>query len=199
MAIPKIQTAALSHSVHRREQLPPPGRPEIAFWGRSNVGKSSLINTLLNRQRLVRTSSRPGCTQSLNFFLVNQRWYFVDLPGYGYAAVPPAVQERWLQLCAYYLRQRESLRGLVFLWDCRRQLTAEEIAILRELQARQRPVILTLTKADKISRNERPRIWREITTTLAAADLQPQAVLWVSALTQEGRQELWQQVIKLLA
>lgn len=199
MAIPKIQAATLVHSVHRREQLPPPGLPEIAFWGRSNVGKSSLINTLLNRHHLVRTSSRPGCTRSLNFFLINRRWYFVDLPGYGYAAVPPAVQERWLQLCAHYLTSRTALRGLVFLWDCRRQLTEDEITILSRFQAGERPVILVLTKADKISRNDRPRIWRELTTTLAAAKLAPAALLWFSALTQEGRQELWQQLLRLLA
>ncbi len=87
MTIPKILSAEYSLSAHRGDQCPPGGLPEVAFLGRSNVGKSSLINSLLGRKKLVRTSSRPGCTRALNFFLINQRWNFVDLPGFGYAAV----------------------------------------------------------------------------------------------------------------
>ncbi len=95
MTIPKILSAEYSLSVHRVDQCPPGELPEVAFLGRSNVGKSSLINSLLGRKKLVRTSSRPGCTRALNFFLINQRWNFVDLPGFGYAAVAKDVKASW--------------------------------------------------------------------------------------------------------
>ena len=95
MDIPIIASAEFTVSVHQRRQLPPAQLPEAAFLGRSNVGKSSLINTLLGRKKLVRTSSRPGCTQALNFFLINEAWYFVDLPGYGYARVSRETKAGW--------------------------------------------------------------------------------------------------------
>ncbi len=120
MAIPKILEAEFILSAPRPEQFPKGILPEVAFWGRSNVGKSSLINTLLHRKGLVRTSSRPGCTQAINYFLINQIWYFVDLPGYGYAQVPLPVKEKWLRLIATYLENRAGLRAVVLLLDCRR-------------------------------------------------------------------------------
>ena len=95
MTIPKILSAEYSLSAHRGDQCPPGGLPEVAFLGRSNVGKSTLINSLLGRKKLVRTSSRPGCTRALNFFLINQRWNFVDLPGFGYAAVSKDLKAGW--------------------------------------------------------------------------------------------------------
>ena len=100
MSIPKILEAEFILSASRPEHFPKGTLPEVAFWGRSNVGKSSLINTLLHRKSLVRTSSRPGCTQTINYFLINQKWHFVDLPGYGYAHVPVPVKEKWLRLIA---------------------------------------------------------------------------------------------------
>src|SRR4030065_1618487 len=98
MTIPKITAAEFILSVHAPGQLPPGEVPEVAFLGRSNVGKSSLINALLGRRKLVRTSSKPGCTRALNFFLINGRWYFVDLPGFGYAAVSSSLKEEWRRL-----------------------------------------------------------------------------------------------------
>ena len=125
--IPVITSAEFTISVHKQGQLPPAQLPEVAFLGRSNVGKSSLINALLARKKLVRTSSRPGCTQALNFFLINGRWYFVDLPGYGYAKVSRETQARWGELILGYLETRPNLSVLVFLQDSRRLPGPEEL------------------------------------------------------------------------
>ena len=196
MAIPKIQTARFLRSVPRPEDFPGPGLPEVAFWGRSNVGKSSLINTLLHRKGLVRTSSRPGCTQAINYFLVNESWYFVDLPGYGYAQVPLPVKERWLRLIEVYLRERTGLRGVVLLLDSRRQPGAEELAIISRLQNWQRQPIVVLTKADKLKQGQRVRQLQEIRSRLAPAGLTD--LIWFSAVTHEGRRELWDRLLLLL-
>ena len=117
-------------SAVKPEQYPAPEFPEIAFAGRSNVGKSSLINTLLNRKNLVKTSRTPGRTQLINFFLINQALSFVDLPGYGYAKVPAAVQKKWGPMIETYLSSRESLRGVIVLMDLRRTPGTEEMLSL---------------------------------------------------------------------
>ena len=138
MAIPKIISAAYQLSVHRTDQLPGGELPEVAFLGRSNVGKSSLINVLLGRKKLVRTSAVPGCTRALNFFLVNSRWLFVDLPGFGYAAVSKDLKDRWGQLVLDYLGQRQALAAVVFLQDGRRRLGPEELFLWEYLRDRKR-------------------------------------------------------------
>jgi GTP-binding protein len=150
MSIPKILEAEFILSAPRPEQFPKGTLPEVSFWGRSNVGKSSLINTLLHRKGLVRTSSRPGCTQTINYFLINQIWYFVDLPGYGFAQVPIPVKEKWLRLIAAYLENRAGLRAVVLLLDCRRLPGPTELEIIEQLQNWRRQVIVVLTKADKL-------------------------------------------------
>ena len=196
MAIPKIQTARFLLSAPRPEDFPVQARPEVAFWGRSNVGKSSLINALLNRKGLVRTSSRPGCTQAINYFLINDSWYFVDLPGYGYAQVPVPVKERWLRLIDVYLQQRLGLRAVVFLLDCRRRPGPEELEIISSLQSWQRQVILVLTKADKLKQSQRQRQLKEIAASLAPSGMTD--FIWFSALTHEGRKELWTRLLTVL-
>ena len=157
MTIPKILSAEYSLSVHRGDQCPQGELPEVAFLGRSNVGKSSLINSLLGRKKLVRTSSRPGCTRALNFFLINQRWNFVDLPGFGYAAVAKDLKASWGPLVLSYLAQRESLAAVVFLQDGRRVPASEELFLWEFLREQGRRVIPVLTKADKLKRGERSR------------------------------------------
>lgn len=196
MAIPKIQAARFLLSATRPTDFPGRRLPEIAFWGRSNVGKSSLINTLLHRRNLVRTSSRPGCTQAINYFLVNESWYFVDLPGYGYAEVPVAVKAQWLRLIDVYLEGRANLRAVVFLLDSRRLPGPEELQILANLREWQRQPILVLTKADKLKQGERSRQLQEIRARLAPAGLTD--YLWFSALTHEGRRELWDRLLGVL-
>jgi GTP-binding protein len=194
MASPKIVTAEFSRSVHRADQCPPAGLPEVAFLGRSNVGKSTLINTLLGRKKLVRTSSRPGCTRALNFFLINERWYCVDLPGFGYAAVSKELKAAWGHLVLDYLGRRESLAAVVFLQDGRRRPGPEEIFLWEFLRARHRRVIPVLTKADKLKQGERRRQLQHFTHALAPFGVAPGDVIWFAAPSREGRDRLWERL-----
>ena len=196
--IPKITSAELTISVHQRGQLPSADLPEVAFLGRSNVGKSTLINTLLARKKLVRTSSRPGCTQALNFFLINKQWYFVDLPGYGYARVSRQTKARWGDLILPYLEERPNLTALVFLQDPRRLPGDEELFLWDRLLSWGRVVIPVLTKADKVKKGERGRRLKEITTVLAPYKVTGDQFLWFSAATKEGREQLWVRLLECL-
>lgn len=198
MAIPRIISAAYRLSVHRAEQLPGEEMPEVAFLGRSNVGKSSLINVLLGRRRLVRVSAQPGCTRALNFFLVNQRWQFVDLPGFGYAAVSRELKARWGQLVLDYLGRRQALAAVVFLQDGRRRLGPEELFLWEYLQIRNRTVIPVLTKADKLKQGERRRQEQHLAQALAPLKVAPAEFIWFSALTHEGREPLWTRLLETL-
>lgn len=141
-------------SAFNNSQLPEPGYPEIAFAGRSNVGKSSLINKLVNRRGLVKVSATPGKTQSLNFFLVEQSLYLVDLPGYGFAKVPKKVKNDWQGMIASYLEKRVSLRCVVVIVDLRHGLKDQDLELVNWLQMIGRPLLMVYTKADKLSRNQ---------------------------------------------
>jgi GTP-binding protein len=199
MTIPTIISAEYSLSVHRADQCPPAELPEVAFLGRSNVGKSSLINSLLGRKKLVRTSARPGCTRALNFFLINQRWNFVDLPGFGYAAVSKDLKASWGPLVLEYLARRESLAAVVFLQDGRRVPASEELFLWEFLREQGRRVIPVLTKADKLKQGERSRqlkLWGE---ALRPLGVDPGEAIWFSALTREGRERLWDRLLACLA
>ncbi|MCL6622682.1 MAG: ribosome biogenesis GTP-binding protein YihA/YsxC [Syntrophobacterales bacterium] len=198
MAIPKITQAEFVLGVHRPEQLPAPTLPEAAFLGRSNVGKSSLINCLLGRKGLVRVSRRPGCTQALNFYRVNEAWYFVDLPGYGYAQVSRARQARWGELILGYFQTRPSLKAVVFLMDPRRRPAAEELYLWERLRDWGRTVIPVLTKADKLKASERAKAVREIARILGPFGVAAEELLWFSALTHEGRDRLWGRLLAAL-
>ena len=198
MAIPKIISAEFSVSVQQPESLPPGEYPEVAFLGRSNVGKSSLINALLGRRKLVRTSSTPGRTRALNFFLINGRWQFVDLPGFGYAAVSREEKARWGRLVLHYLEIRENLAAVVFLQDGRRLPGEEELYLWEFLQARNRRVIPVLTKADKLKQGERNRQLKAIAQVLAPLGVSPGDLLWFSSLTHEGRGRLWGLILACL-
>jgi GTP-binding protein len=190
-----VQSAEFIKSAVDPGGYPPSHLPEIAFAGRSNVGKSSLINTLVNRKRLVKTSNTPGRTQMLNFFSVNGRIGFVDLPGYGYAKVPEAVRRRWGPMVESYLSDRACLRGVVLLMDVRRDPGTEEDDLLRWLAGRGRPVTIVLTKADKLSRSRRNLRRRKIADALPvpAAEL----VLF-SAKTGAGREDLWRAIESMI-
>ena len=198
MTIPKITSAEYSLSVHQAGHLPGGSLPEVAFLGRSNVGKSSLINTLLGRKKLVRTSSHPGCTRALNFFLVNGRWYFVDLPGFGYAAVSKELKAKWGQLVLDYLGSRESLAAVVLLQDGRRRPGPEELFLWQYLRERKRLVIPVLTKADKLKRGERSRQLQHLTEPLAPLGVAAGEVIWFSTVTHEGREQLWARLLEAL-
>jgi len=198
MTIPKIISAEFMYSVRQAGQLPGGNLPELTFLGRSNVGKSSLINTLLGRRKLVRTSSKPGCTRALNFFLINERWYFVDLPGFGYAAVSKSLKEEWGRVVMDYLTGRENLAAVVFLQDGRRLPGPEELFLWELFRSRGTPVIPVLTKADKLKQGERARQLKSIAAALAPLEVKAEDFLWFSAVTREGRARLWARILHYL-
>ncbi len=189
-----IQSAEFIKSAVKPTEYPPPQLPEIAFAGRSNVGKSSLINTLVNRKRLVKTSNTPGRTQLLNFFAVNGRIGFVDLPGYGYAKVPEAVRQRWGPMVEAYLLQRGCLRGVVLLMDLRRDPGSEEINLLHWLVDRTLPVRIVLTKADKLSKSRQTLRRQKIA---AALRISASELILFSAKTRAGRDDLWREILSM--
>jgi len=144
-------------SAYQLDQLPAEEHPEIAFAGRSNVGKSSLLNRLMNRRNLVKVSARPGKTQSLNFYLADQNLYLVDLPGYGFARVNKNLQEHWQRLVTGYLENRETLRCVVVVIDIRHEPKRLDRQLVDWLKTRTLPFLLVYTKSDKLSANRRAR------------------------------------------
>jgi GTP-binding protein len=186
-----VKSAAFVTSAVHPAHYPPAQYPEIAFAGRSNVGKSSLINKLVNRKRLVKTSNTPGRTQLLNFFLINERLSFVDLPGYGYARVPAAVQKRWAPMVETYLATRTTLAGVLLVVDIRRRPGIEEHDLLRWLDHHGRPYRIVVTKTDKLSRNKQVRPLRAIAEAFGCPR---RALLPFSAKTGLGRAAVWQAI-----
>ena len=164
-------------------------KPEIAFLGRSNVGKSSLINSLLLRKALARTSNTPGRTQSINYFLINDSFYFVDLPGYGYARVSKAMRADWGKLAEEYLSGSQRLCLCVQLIDARHQPTELDLQLNEWLLFHQKPHLIVATKADKLSANE-------LSKSLAAAkkQLTDSKIMGYSSQTGRGRDELWSEI-----
>jgi len=184
-------------SAFRESQYPPSNRVEIAFAGRSNVGKSSLINTLVNRKSLAKTSSRPGRTQSINFFRMGQSMYFVDLPGYGFARVPIKVKKSWQHMVETYLSSRPNLKCVIVITDIRRDLASGDIDLLNWLKYYNIPSIHVLTKADKVSRQQARtradivgRQFKEISSATPTI---------FSAKTRQGREEIWGKIKRLQA
>lgn len=187
----QIQSAEFVKSATRPEHYPEGELPEIAFAGRSNVGKSTLVNTLVNRKKLVRTSSTPGRTQLLNFFAINNSFNLVDLPGYGFAKVPLAVKKEWGPMIRTYLQSRSSLKALVILFDIRRIPREEDIQLLDWLEEFGVPTIPVVTKADKVSRNQRRKHLQQIAS---ATGLPLEAFSVFSSLSKEGREEIWERI-----
>ncbi len=162
-----LQHAQFYISAHDLKDLPPPFGMEVAFAGRSNSGKSSAINTLANRTRLAFVSKTPGRTQLINFFALGEDRYLVDLPGYGYAAVPEKIRVHWKSVLSTYLQTRSSLRGLVLIMDVRRPLTDLDLQMLSWFQSTGNPVHVLLTKADKLNRQQALAALRTVELELA--------------------------------
>lgn len=189
----KIASADFVKSAFDASHLVTDGLPEIAFLGRSNVGKSSLLNSLLLRKGLARTSRTPGRTQSINYFLVNSALYFVDLPGYGYAKVPKAMRQEWGKLAGDYLETRAELALCVQLVDSRHKPSELDIELFDWLVENQRPHIVVATKADKLSANKLNQSLKLIKETLGADD-----ILAYSSETGKGRDKLWARISEAL-
>ena len=185
----KVQKAALTSAVFSLQDLPGECLPEIAFVGRSNVGKSSLINCLLGRKKLARTSSTPGKTRALFFYLLDDTFYFVDLPGYGYARVSKEVRYGWGPLIEHYLSNRKTLKGCVHLVDCRLALMENDLLMRQWLLHRGIPVVTVLTKADKLSRGGLAKQATALRKQLHIREDEP--LVPCSASTGRGRDELW--------
>jgi len=187
--------AARGDTGRARPWRPAPSLPEIAFAGRSNVGKSSLLNALVRRKAVARVSRTPGRTREINFFEVNGEFVLVDLPGYGYARVSKAERAAWRPLIEAYLRDTPTLRGLVLLLDVRRDPTPEDEQMLAFLAERGLPVLIVLTKIDKLSPSAAAERIAEVTTSLGLA---PEQVVPFSAVTGAGRDELAAAVVELV-
>jgi GTP-binding protein len=187
----KISSAEFIKSATRPAHYPDTQFPEIAFAGRSNVGKSTLINVLLNRKNLVRTSATPGRTQMINFFNVNQRFVLVDLPGYGFAKVPLAVKKAWVPMVRTYLEIRDCLAATVFIIDIRRTPAAEDLHLLDWLEEFGVPTIPVLSKIDKVSRSQRRLHLERIA---AATGLPVDAFSLFSALSREGIEDIRERI-----
>lgn len=183
-----VKSAAFITSAVKPDQYPDALCPEVAFAGRSNVGKSSLINTLVNRKRLVKTSATPGRTQLINFFSVNDNLFLVDLPGYGYARVPAAVKRKWGPMIETYLKGRQSLFAVVLIMDIRRLPGIEEQNFIDWLNLYRRTPLLVLTKADKLSKIKRKKQARAIG---AALGVDESALIPFSAKTRLGKPAVW--------
>ncbi|OAT82220.1 ribosome biogenesis GTP-binding protein YihA/YsxC [Desulfotomaculum copahuensis] len=177
-------------SVASLSQCPAGGLPEVALAGRSNVGKSSLLNRLVNRRGLARTSNTPGRTQMLNYFLINQSFYLVDLPGYGYAKVPEKMRAGWGRLIQSYLEKRRELRGVIQIVDLRHPPTAQDVQLHEWLKYHRLPTAVVATKADKLSRSQGQKNLQVVRRVLCLDENEP--LVMFSAQTGQGKEEVWQ-------
>ena len=185
----KVNNVALTISAVKPEQYPAEGYPEIALAGRSNVGKSSLINTLINRKNLARTSSQPGKTQTLNFYNIESLLYFVDVPGYGYARVSQKEREKWGQTLETYFASRKQLRGVISLVDARHEPTQLDKQMIEFLHYYDLPILVVGTKIDKIPKSKRNKCESVIRKALKLT-AKDQLILF-SSVDKTGKNEVW--------
>lgn len=186
----KVTQAEFLKSALHAADFPRDGRPEIAFVGRSNVGKSSLLNALLGRKGLAKTSATPGKTQTLNFFSVNGKYYFVDLPGYGFAKVPTKIKTEWSKALMEYLATRQELRLVVVLVDGRHEPSRLDEEMLELLEEAERPVLIVATKVDKLKQADRAGVPRAVRAGLGLDE--EAEVVPVSVETKTGLKALWE-------
>lgn len=185
----KVTEAEIVISAVSKKQYPVTHMPEIALAGRSNVGKSSFINKMINRKNLVRTSQKPGKTQTLNFYKINDRFHFVDVPGYGYAKVSKKERNAWGVMLEEYFTERENLKAVVLLVDIRHEPTKDDVSMYEFLKHYELPVVVVATKLDKIPKGKRVQHIKRAANKLKL--LQEDIILPFSSETGEGKEEAW--------
>ncbi|MCC0782548.1 YihA family ribosome biogenesis GTP-binding protein [Clostridioides sp. ES-S-0108-01] len=189
----KIRSSEITMSAVNKSQYPEEGIPEIALAGRSNVGKSSIINTLLNRRNFARTSQTPGKTRTINFYLINNEFYFVDLPGYGYAKIAKSEKEKWGGIMERYLESRQELCSIFLLVDIRHEPTADDKLMYEWIKHFGYNCVVIATKADKISRGQYQKHISIIRKKLQMES--SEKVIPVSSLKKTGVEELWEEIV----
>lgn len=187
-----VQNVKLEAVGVKFEQFPETGYPEVAFAGRSNVGKSSLINGLINRKALARTSGQPGKTQTINFYNVEDQLYFVDLPGYGYARTSKANRISWGKMIEYYLNRRETLGMILLLVDIRHKPNENDCIMMDYIRNAGLEPLVIATKADKIKRSQLPKHLKIIKDTLKLESINQ--ILPFSSMTKQGKDEIWTEI-----
>lgn len=183
----KFENAIFIKSCKQKKDFPAYNYPEYAFWGRSNVGKSSLLNLILGKKNLVKTSAKPGKTQLINFFTADEKLSFVDLPGYGYAKTPLSVKREFIPMIKAYAENRKNLKLAFLLIDIRRTPDESEMEVLELLTGLEIPVAIVLTKCDKVSGNKRQANLQKISHAL---EMNQENFFFSSTLTGEGKKEL---------
>lgn len=191
-----VQNVYLEAVGVRFEQYPTSGLPEIAFAGKSNVGKSSLINGLINRKKLARTSSAPGKTQTINFYNVEESLYLVDLPGYGYAKVSKSERERWAKVIEDYLHKRNTLRQVILLVDGRHEPSENDKMMLDWIRSFHYEPIVIATKMDKMKRSQQQKALKIIRQTLG---IKNQNLYPFSAVSKDGKDRIWEMLEEIVA
>lgn len=192
----KITAAEFVISAVGPKQYPEDGLPEIALVGRSNVGKSSLLNKMMNRKALARTSQKPGKTQTLNYFRVNNMIYFVDFPGYGYAKVAKTMRHQWGKMIEGYLRNRKELKFIIQLIDLRHPPSKDDVSMYEWCKELGLPTVIVTTKADKISRGRWQQHLKVIREALHLRETD--SMILFSSETGQGRDELWKEILRRL-
>ncbi|MEX2230534.1 MAG: ribosome biogenesis GTP-binding protein YihA/YsxC [Cyclobacteriaceae bacterium] len=195
----EIKQAEFVSSETDVKKCPPPGKPEFAFIGRSNVGKSSLLNMLTNRKNLAKTSNRPGKTQTINHFIINGNWYLVDLPGYGYASVSKEKRAGFGTIIENYVLKRENLNCLFILIDTRLEPQKIDLEFIQWTGEKEIPLCLVFTKADKLTKNQLNRNVSIYKSTLQKSWDELPAILITSSITKSGKEELLSFIEKALA
>ncbi len=191
----KILDVKLTISAVRQSQFPEDNKDEFLLVGRSNVGKSSFINTLINRKNFARTSAKPGKTQTLNFYLINDFFYLVDAPGYGFAKVNKQLKNKFGLIMESYLENRENLKMVFMLIDFRHKPTEDDVLMYNYLKHYNIPVTLVCTKVDKVSKNSHQKQINQITKTL---NITKEDLVLFSSITKMGRQEIYNKLIDIL-
>ena len=192
----KITSVEFTTSAVRRSQYPTDKKPEFLLVGRSNVGKSSFINTLVNRKSLARISSIPGKTQTLNFYLINDTFYLVDVPGYGFAKVSKQLKNKFGLIIEDYLKERDNLKMVFMLIDFRHKPTNDDVLMYNYLKYYNIPVTIVATKSDKVSRNNYDKNKKIIKDTLNL--IESDDLLLFSSVDREGKKEVHQKIIDVV-